>query len=342
MGNCQHLLQPRPLPALVSFVIPVYNEEEMLPLLVERLQTVMGQLPTRSEVILVNDGSSDSTLVKLRDITVRDRRFKGISLARNFGHQIAATAGLDAAQGDAVVLIDADLQDPPELVVDMLAEYQNGYDVIYAQRVRREGETLFKRCTAWLFYRVMRTLVYKDLPPDVGDFRMMSRPCLDALNSMRETHRFLRGMVSWVGFAQTSVPFVRQRRAAGETKYPLSRMLKFAWTAAISFSPVPLRMSFVFGAVLFGVGLVYSVYAIARLFLGLHLVPGWTSLIVMNLLTAGAIMIAIGVLGEYVARIFEEIKDRPLYTVAHHFNCGSNEDESAPEAVPHRSASNAP
>ena len=170
--------------------------------------------------------------------------------------------------------MDADLQDPPEIICEMISEYRKGYDVVYALRIKREGDTLFKRFSAWLFYRMMRTLVYKDLPSDVGDYRLISRRCLRALSSMRETHRFLRGMVSWVGFPQTAVPFVRANRAAGQTKYPLSKMLKFAWTAAVSFSPLPLRLSLIAGGCLFAIGFLYTLYAIARLALGLYLVPG--------------------------------------------------------------------
>ena len=220
--------------------------------------------------------------------------------------------------------MDADLQDPPELILDMLARYREGYDVVYAQRVKRTGESLFKRLSAWLFYRIMATLVYKDLPTDTGDYRLVSRRCLNALLEMRETHRFLRGMVSWVGIPANR-PAVRAAtpRAAGETKYPLSKMLKFAWTAAVSFSPAPLRASFLVGFLLIAVGLAYGAYAVIRIALGFSIVRGWASLILLECLTAGALMISIGVLGEYVARIFEELKRRPLYIVSDRYNFDS-------------------
>lgn len=320
MGKAAYILSPRDNPRLLSLIIPIYNEEEVLPLLVARLEELLANLPCPAEVILVNDGSSDGSVHKLYQLAQGDARFKILCFARNFGHQVAATAGLDAASGDAVVLMDADLQDPPELIFDMITRYREGYDVVYAQRVKRTGETLFKRWSAWLFYRMMSILVYKDLPADTGDYRLVSRRCLVALLAMRETHRFLRGMVSWVGFPQIAVPFVRQPRAAGETKYPLSKMLRFAWTAAISFSPTPLRVSFLAGLLLLGVGCAFGVYVLIYLILGLPLVRGWTSLIILNCLTAGALMISIGVLGEYVARIFEEIKGRPLYIVSDRFN----------------------
>jgi polyisoprenyl-phosphate glycosyltransferase len=326
MSHTYHMLTPRQKPGLISLVVPLYNEEEVAPLLFKRLQGLVDQLPCPVQVVLVNDGSSDATIVKLREIAHADHRFEVLSLARNFGHQVAATAGLDAARGDAIVLMDADLQDPPELVLDMLVEYEKGYDVVYAQRIHRTGETFFKRASAWLFYRMMRTLVYKDLPVDTGDYRLVSRRFLNALNHMRETHRFLRGMVAWVGFPQIAVPFVRAPRAAGETKYPLSKMLRFAWTAAISFSPLPLQMSFFVGAAFFGIGCIYAGYALVRWAMGLYLVPGWTSIILVTCLGTGGVMILIGVLGEYVARIYEEIKGRPLYVVSEQFNGPQSEE----------------
>jgi dolichol-phosphate mannosyltransferase len=251
-----------------------------------------------------------------------------LNLARNFGHQAAATAGLDHATGGAIVLMDADLQDPPEVVAQMLAEYRKGYDVVYGQRVSRAGETAFKRATAWGFYRIMRTLIHPDLPADVGDFRLVSRNCLNALLSMRETHRFLRGMVAWVGFPQSFVPYARGSRVAGTTKYPLRKMLQFAWTAAVSFSPTPLRLSFALGVLIAGVGVLETVNAIARIMLGLFVVPGWTSLLVVNCLVGGSILISIGVLGEYVGRIFEASKDRPLYVIASQISTSKPEAES--------------
>lgn len=321
MSATHHLLFPRGEAGLLSIVIPLFNEEKVLPLLIARLRQLLEQFPGVAEIILVNDGSSDGTISGLYQVAHEDRRFHVINLARNFGHQIAATAGLDEARGDAIVLMDADLQDPPELIFEMLEKYREGYDVVYARRIRREGETAFKRFSAWLFYRMMRLMVSEDLPADTGDYRLVSRRYLNALNQMRETHRFLRGMVTWAGFPQTAVPFVRPARAAGETKYPLRKMLRFAWTAAISFSPFPLRLSLMAGAMIFSIGVAYTIYALVRLMLGLYLVPGWTSVIIVNSVGAGAILLGIGVLGEYVARIFEEIKRRPLYFVSARFNC---------------------
>jgi polyisoprenyl-phosphate glycosyltransferase len=307
---------PRQLPNLLSLVLPIYNEEEVIPLMLARLDEVLPKLGVPVEVIVVNDGSSDQGVDLLLSRARMDGRFKVISLARNFGHQIASTAGLDHAAGDAVVLMDADLQDPPELIADMLREYRRGYDVVYARRVEREGDSPFKRWTAWIFYRLMRALVHRDLPADVGDFRLISRPCLEALNSMRELHRFLRGMVTWVGFPQTAVEFTRPRRAAGSTKYPLRKMMRFAWNAVVSFSPLPLRFSFATGLGITAVGFLYGIYATVRVLTGRYVVPGWTSVIVLLCLIGGGIMISLGILGEYVGRLFEEIKQRPLYVVS--------------------------
>lgn len=313
----RHILEPRPAPARVSIVVPCHNESEVLPLLRPRLEALAIPDP---EFILVNDGSTDDTIVKLVEWAKENPRAKVIHLARNFGHQAAVTAGLARASGDAVVIIDADLQDPPELIPEMIKLYEAGWDVVYGQRTARAGETPFKRLSAWLFYRAMRTLVQKDLPVDAGDFRLVSRRLLSVLNEMQETHRFLRGMVHWVGYPQTPILYKRDARAAGETKYPLSKMLKFAWTAALSFSPAPLRISFLIGLVMTTVGLAYGAYAVARVALGLYVVPGWTSVIVSVCLIGGSTQLSLGILGEYVARIFEEAKGRPLYLVARTYN----------------------
>jgi polyisoprenyl-phosphate glycosyltransferase len=312
----RHLLQPRGYPSLLSIVVPVYNEEQSLPFLRQRLTSLGDVLPCLMELVLVNDGSSDASIDLLVEWADADSLVKVFNLARNFGHQMAATAGLDQASGDAVVLLDADLQDPPEAILDMLEEYRRGYDVVYGRRISRAGETRFKRFSAWLFYRMMRLLVDSDLPADVGDFRLVSRRCLDAVCSMRETHRFLRGMIAWVGFPQTAVEYARDRRVAGTTAYPLRKMLWLAWTAAVSFSPTPLRLSFVLGFLIAAIGMLQAANAVVRSILGLYVVPGWSSMIVVTCLIGGSILISIGVLGEYIGRIFEAAKERPLYLIA--------------------------
>jgi glycosyltransferase involved in cell wall biosynthesis len=243
--------ESRPAPRLLSIVIPFYNEEAAVPHLRKRLTELLPTLPCPAELILVNDGSQDGTLRSLQDWAACQSNIALLSLSRNFGHQAASTAGLDCVHGDAAVLMDADLQDPPEVILQMIAEYQRGYDVVYAQREARLGETLAKRAAAWLYYRLMRLSGCRNLPPDTGDFRLISASCLQALRSMRETHRFIRGMVAWVGFPQTAVRFKRPPRVAGKTKYSPGRMLWLAWTGALSFSPMPLR-------VVFGLGIIAS------------------------------------------------------------------------------------
>jgi len=333
MPATRYLLHPRPDPALLSLVVPAYNEEAVVPDLRRQMTAFIDSLPVEAEVILVDDGSSDRTLELLVDWSHADERIKVLGLARNFGHQAAVTAGLDAAAGDAAVILDADLQDPLTAINDMLAEYRRGYDVVYGQRISRDGETVFKRATAWLFYRFMRSFIHKDLPPDAGDFRLISRPCLDALKSMRETHRFLRGMTAWVGFPQTAVKYHRQARIAGQSKYPFWKMARFAWTAAISFSPAPLRLSLAGGMVVAVASLGYLLYAVARALFWHDTAKGWPSLVAVVCLIGGAILVSIGILGEYVGRIFEESKGRPLYIISSTANYRSkkNVDESSSE-----------
>jgi glycosyltransferase involved in cell wall biosynthesis len=328
-----HLLQPRPHPSLLSLVVPVYNEEAMVPLLRQALEQFMSEVAGDTEIILVNDGSSDSTLEQIAAWATEDPRVKVLHLSRNFGHQVACTAGLDFASGDAVVLIDADLQDPPQVIHEMISRYRDGYDVVYGQRRTRQGETWFKRFTAWLFYRLMRSLVHKDLPVDTGDFRLISRNCLDGLRKMRETHRFLRGMVAWVGYPQIGVPYERSARLVGETKYPLHKMLSFAWTAATSFSTLPLHASTTLGFLVTLFGLEEGVRAVLAHVFHWYVVPGWTTLMVAFSVIGGTLLTSIGILGEYVGKLYEQSKDRPLYLVARTFNIGITRDEAAGEPL---------
>lgn len=315
-----HLLKPRPYPGKISLVMPMYNEEAVVPILRAEIERFLAGLPGEVEVVLVNDGSSDRTLELIAQWAAADSRIKVVHLSRNFGHQLAATAGLDYASGDAIVLIDADLQDPLDVIPQMVERYREGYDVVYGQREARVGETRLKLFTAWAFYRVMRMLTQTQLPVDAGDFRLLSREFCDGLAAMRETHRFLRGMVAWAGYPQIAVRYTRDRRAAGETKYPLRKMLMLAWTAASSFSSLPLKLSFGLG-VLFGLlGVEEAVRALMLRIIGRQTVPGWASLMVVTSLLGSAILMSMSVLGEYVGKIYEQVKGRPLYLVARTFN----------------------
>jgi len=309
------VLNPRPTPALLSLVFPVFNEAEGLPQLRSSLEAWLKDFQQPAEIVLIDDGSRDGSFALIQGWAAEDHRVRGLSFSKNFGHQMAVSAGLAVAQGDAVVIMDADLQDPLEVVPEMIARYREGYDVVYGQRIEREGETLFKRATAWAFYRLMRSFVHPDLPADTGDFRLVSRRCLDAVLRMNEQHRFLRGLFAWVGFPQVAVPYKRRPRRFGETKYPFWKMAKFAWNAALSFSTLPMKLITAGGfatAILAGA---YGVYAVVQKYFFRNTVQGWTGLVVVGGLVGGMILISLGVIGEYVGRIFEEIKRRPLYIV---------------------------
>jgi dolichol-phosphate mannosyltransferase len=318
-------LEPRSYPRLLSLVFPMFNEEEALPHLRTALTQFLEEVQGETEVILVNDGSRDSTLAQICQWAEQDPRVKVVGLSRNFGHQSAATAGLDYASGDAIVLLDADLQDPLSVVHQMIERYREGYDVVYGKRVSREGETAFKRLTAWGFYRLMQRFVYADLPADTGDFRLISRKCLDGLQQLREVHRFLRGMVAWVGYPQIEVPYQRAARVAGETKYPLRKMLRFAWIAATSFSALPLKIATFVGFIVMLLGIEEGIRAILDHIFGWYTVPGWASLTVLVSLLGGATLMSIGVLGEYIGKIYEQAKNRPIYLVAQTVNVESHQ-----------------
>ncbi len=316
----------------LSLVIPVFNEEETLPELAHRLNEFLGALAETWEVIFVDDGSKDHSLEQLRELAAREPRYKLVSLARNFGHQIAITAGLDVADGDAVVVMDADLQDPPEVVREMLTVFRQGFDVVYGVRSKRHGETVFKRLSAALFYRLLRAMLGFDVPLDTGDFRLMSRQVVVTLRSLRERHRFVRGMVAWIGFKQGRVYYERPARFAGETKYPLSKMIRFAIDGITSFSVVPVRLatwlSGFIGLAAIGIG-VWAAIAKLR---GEPVVQGWTTIMMLVALCSSVQLLIMGILGEYVGRIYEEVKSRPLYTVAERSNLPTAENRPVTEA----------
>jgi dolichol-phosphate mannosyltransferase len=305
-------------------VIPVFNEAGNVDELLRRVYAVVRSLPEPPldyEIICVDDGSRDATREKLVAAARIDPHLRVISLSRNFGHQIAATAGLDAANGDAVVLMDGDLQDPPELIADFLERYRAGYDVVFATRRRRNGESKFKILTAAVFYRVVRRLTSVSIPVDTGDFRLMSRRVVAALRQTRERHRFIRGLVSWVGYHQIGVEYDRDARFAGETKYPFSKMLRFAIDGITAFSEIPLRFASYLGFITSTFAFLYAVVVLALKFLHYN-EPGYTSTILTVLFLGGVQLIGIGILGEYIGRIYDEIKARPLYLVAENVGVG--------------------
>jgi len=303
-------------PPLLSVVIPCYNEEEVIGDTVKRLKVFCSELvDLEAELIFVDDGSRDQTHELLKGYAATDPRIKVIRFARNFGHQIAVTAGIDAASGDAIVLIDADLQDPPEVVHEMIAKWREGYDVVYGTRTERPGESAFKLATARGFYRLLNRLSDVPIPLDTGDFRLISRNVVRTLRAMPERDRFVRGMVSWVGFKQTSIPYRRAQRYAGESKYPLSKMLRFAVDGILSFSTKPLQMSVALGMLCALLALAGILYALAVRLFTRNWVEGWTTVVIAVLFIGGVQLICVGILGEYIGRIYSEVKNRPLYVV---------------------------
>jgi polyisoprenyl-phosphate glycosyltransferase len=299
-----------------SLVVPAYNEEGVIGELAARLTEVMDALDGDAEAILVDDGSRDRTYELMVAAAQEEPRLRLIRLSRNFGHQIALTAGVDLAAGDAVIVLDADLQDPPEVVLELAARWRDGYDVVYAVRELREGETRFKRATASWFYRGFNKISEVHVPVDAGDFRLVDRRALDVFNQMRESNRFVRGMFSWIGLRQTGVAYVRHERFAGETKYPLRKMLRFAATGVISFSGAPLRAALNLGFFVSFIAFALGIWSLIVKLTGFYNVPGWTSIVVVTTFIGGIQLIVLGVIGEYIGDIHAEVKRRPLYVVS--------------------------
>jgi dolichol-phosphate mannosyltransferase len=300
-----------------SLIIPIYNEEETIPELYRRVSDVMDSLDDSVELILINDGSRDRSLNLMRELQERDARVCYISFARNFGHQAAVTAGLNFARGQVIVVLDADLQDPPELIPKMIESWQAGYHVVYAQRTKRKKESWFKRLTAYVFYRLLRRLADVDIPADTGDFCLMDRQVVDVLNSMPERNRYIRGLRAWIGFRQTAVKFERDPRFAGEVKYTFKKSLALAVNSLVSFSKIPLRISTYLG--LFS-ALIALLMALLVLYWRLQQpdspVTGLATILIAVFFLGSVQLISIGILGEYIGRIYEEVKGRPAYTIA--------------------------
>src|SRR5512134_2367107 len=298
-----------------SIVVPIYNELDNLPELYRRVKEVMDSLHKPWELILVDDGSTDGSTEVIRALAKQDEHVRPVIFARNFGHQIAITAGWDYARGDAVVIIDADLQDPPELIREMAEKWKEGYEVVYAVRAEREGESWFKLWTASLFYRLIYRITDVKIPLDTGDFRLMDRKVVDVLKQMRERHRFPRGMSAWVGFKQIGVNYKRAARVAGETKYPFRKMFKLALNAITGFSYFPLQVATFFGFASAGIAIIAIPVVIALRLAGSHFFEGQTTTLISVLFLGGVQLISLGILGEYVGRLYDEAKGRPLYIV---------------------------
>jgi glycosyltransferase involved in cell wall biosynthesis len=300
---------------MLSVVVPVFNEDKTIETFYERMKKVVDSVPHMTyEIVFVDDGSRDDSFAKLVDIADQDDRVRVVKLSRNFGHQVAVTAGLDSTRGDAVVIIDADLQDPPEVIPRFIEKWREGYEVVYGVREKREGETKFKLLTAGIFYRILKRLTNIDIPVDVGDFRIMSRRVVDSFLKLRERDRFIRGLVSWVGFRQIGVFYKREKRFAGETKYPLRKMIKFALDGITSFSSVPLRLATWLGYAASTLAILYTLVIVIEKLIGMT-VPGFASIMVGMLFLGGVQLICLGIMGEYIGRIFNETKARPIYLV---------------------------
>jgi glycosyltransferase involved in cell wall biosynthesis len=300
---------------LYSVVIPVYNEAEVLPTLYRRLTSVLEGVGETYEIIFVDDGSTDASPKLIAEFRARDPRVKLVGLSRNFGHQAAITAGLDYSSGEAVVVMDADLQDPPEVIPQLIAQWRAGYDIVFAVRASRKGEGVFKRSTASVFYRLLQYLTATEIPADAGDFRLMSWRAVAALRRIRERNRFVRGLVGWIGFRHTSITFARDVRHAGETKYPMGKMARFALNGIIAFSFVPLQLATYLGFTVSLLSFAYILYAAWLKLFTDQTVHGWTSVIVAVLFMGGVQLISLGIIGEYIGRIYEEVKQRPLYVI---------------------------
>ena len=298
-----------------SIIAPIYNEIENLPELYRRIKEVMNSSGEAWELILVDDGSTDGSTEKIRELAKKDKIVRPVIFARNFGHQVAITAGWDYARGDAIVIIDADLQDPPEVILELAKKWKEGYEVVYAVRGEREGESWFKKFTAAMFYRIIYSITDVKIPVDTGDFRLMDRKVVDVLKQMKERHRFPRGMSAWVGFRQIGVTYKRAARVAGVTKYPFRKMLKLALNAITGFSYFPLQVATYFGFVSAGISILAIPIVVALRLAGSHFFEGQTTTLISVLFLGGVQLISLGILGEYIGRLYDEAKGRPLYIV---------------------------
>ena len=314
-------MSPKPTYTIIA---PIYNEFENLPLLHERVTAVMDSTGEPWEFVLVDDGSSDGSTEKILELGSSDKKIKPVIFARNFGHQIAVTAGMDVSQGEAVIIIDADLQDPPEVILELIEKWKEGYEVVYAVRSKREGESWFKLFTASAFYRIIQRITDVYIPTDTGDFRLLDKKVVSVMNQMRERHRFLRGMSSWIGYKQIGVEYERAERYAGETKYPLKKMIRFASDAITGFSYFPLQLATYLGFFAAGISIIAIPVVIILRLVGSQAFFGQASTLIAVLFLGGVQLISLGVLGEYVGRLYDEAKGRPLYIVREDLEVDNN------------------
>ncbi len=326
-GEFKRFFKEAEMSVWYSVVVPVYNEEEVVKECLERLTTVMSSQGEEYELIFVDDGSRDKTLEILESYAQDDNKIKILSFSRNFGHQAAISAGMDFSSGKAIIIIDADLQDPPEIIPEMIKKWKEGFDVVYGKREKRKGESAFKKTTAKLFYRFLASQTELDIPVDTGDFRLIDRKVCDVLSSLTEKNRYVRGLVSFAGFRQTGVSYVRDERFAGETKYPLKMMLKFAMDATTSFSKKPLKIAGIVGSVLSVASFLYLFYAIYLKLFTDQTVSGWASIVSIMLFFNGVMLIILGIMGEYIGRIYDEVKNRPLYIIKDKTGFSDGEDK---------------
>ena len=299
----------------LSIIIPIYNEQGNIDRLINRLKGVVSKLGIDCEYIFINDGSKDDSINIIKNLAAKDSSVKYINFSRNFGHQIAVTAGLDKASGDRIVIIDADLQDPPELIIEMFQKMNDGYEVVYAKRKARKGESWLKKFTARMFYRILKAITSVNIPVDTGDFRIMDRKIVDVLKQMPEQQKFLRGQISWIGFNQTYVEYERDERNAGETGYTYKKMIRFALDGITSFSNFPLKFASICGFVVSGIAFLVGLYALYSRFISGNYVEGWTSIIISVLFLGGIQLISIGIIGEYISRLSSNVRNRPLYII---------------------------
>lgn len=300
----------------ISIVVPLYNEEKNIRLMYERLVSSILKITSNFEIIYVNDGSKDNSFLELVKLSNEDERVKYINFSRNFGHQIAVTAGLDYSKGAAVVIIDGDLQDPPEVIPEMYAKHKEGFEVVYGQRLKRKGDNFFKKITAKYFYRILKKITSINIPLDTGDFRLIDQKIVKDLKNMPEQNKFLRGQIAWLGYRQTSIFFERDERKFGETGYPFSKMLKFALDGITGFSDVPLQFVTKTGIFISFISFLVILYAIFSHFILERTITGWTSLIISSMFIGGVQLISVGIIGEYISRINKNVQNRPLYIVS--------------------------